>query len=170
MRGEAERKVVHRLRLPTGVALTAATLMLSSVVGVALAGVSNAAAYRGRVNALCRFYTPKFKGVERDMADANKAGDVHRYAYDVGLLIGISYAQGTRIEQTPVPADARTAMAPVLQLLHSVDLRLLRITTIAFKGDLQGVISETKKLSGVSTSLNRSFDSVGLRDCGSSQN
>jgi hypothetical protein len=169
MRGEAERRVVHRLRLPIGVALTAAALA-SSVVGVASAGVSNAAAYRGRVNALCRFYTPKFKSVERDMAAANKAGDVHRYAYDVGLLIGISYAQGIRIEQTPVPADARTVMAPVLRQLHSVDLRLLRITTIALKGDLQGVISETKKLGGVSTSLNRSFDAVGLRDCGSRQN
>jgi hypothetical protein len=135
-----------------------------------LAGVSNAAAYRVQVNALCRFYTPKFKGVERDMARADKAGDVHRYAYDVGLLIGISYAQGIRIEKTPVPADARTVMAPALRLLHSVDLRLLRITSIALKGDLQGVISQTQKLSGVTASLNRSFDAAGLRDCGSGQN
>jgi hypothetical protein len=51
-----------------------------------------------------------------------------------------------------------------------VDLRLLRITTIALKGDLQGVISETQKLSGVTASLNRSFDAAGLRDCGSGQN
>jgi hypothetical protein len=151
------------------VALTAATLT-SSMVGVASAGVSNAAAYRSQVNALCRSYTPRFKRVEGDMAQANKARDVHRYAYDIGLLIGISYAQGTRIEKTPVPADARAVMAPALRLLHSVDLRLLRITAIALRGDLPGVISETQKLNGVATSLNRSFDAVGLRDCGSGQN
>jgi hypothetical protein len=151
--------------------VAAATAAVGMLLGPAAATAAkrNASAYRAHINALCRSYTPKFKRVEADMAAAKRAGDSHRYAYDLGVVLGLTLKQGTRIEHTPVPVDARTQMAKPLRLLHRVDLQLRQVLTVALAGDVPAFQAESAKLARLSAPLNQSFDAVGLRDCGSNQ-
>ena len=130
---------------------------------------ANAAQYRAHVNAICRSYTPRLKRVEAAASSARAAGDAHRYAYDIGVLVGITLAEGVRIEKTPVPSDAATRMARPLRLLHLVDAQLRRIVARALAGDLRGVLAQAAPLAKLQRPLNASFDAVGLRDCGSTQ-
>ena len=146
----------------------AAVAALVAAAG-ATAAAANFAAYRAQVNGICRSYTPKFKKLEADMVSAKRAGDAHRYAYDFGAILGLGLRQGVRVEKTPVPADARARMAPTLRLLHASDAQLRRTILAATSGDPDGFKTQLLKLAKVSAPLNRSFDSVGLQDCGSRQ-
>jgi hypothetical protein len=150
-------------------ALVLALVTALAAAAAATAAASNFAAYRAQVNGICRSYTPKFKKLEADMASAKRAGDVHRYAYDFGKILGMTLAQGVHVEKTPVPADGRARMAPTLRLLHASDAQLRRVILAATAGDQNGFKAELTKLAKVSAPLNRSFDSVGLQDCGSRQ-
>ncbi len=152
--------------------------LLTSVAGLAvavvaataaLAGSSNAAAYRAQVNAICRSFTPTFTRLENDMAAAKRAGDTHRYAYDVGALLALTLKETVRVEKAPVPLDARRRMSATLSLLHTAELQLRRTITAAVNADAQGFATELTKLARVAAPLNKSFDGVGLRDCGSNQ-
>jgi hypothetical protein len=151
--------------------LTSAAGLAVAVVAAtaAFAGSSNAAAYRAQVNAICRSFTPTFTRYENDMAAAKRAGDSHRYAYDVGALLALTLKETVRVEKAPVPSDARQLMAAPLRLLHTVDLQLRRTIAAAVNADAQAFVTESKKLARVAAPLNKSFDAVGLRDCGSNQ-
>jgi hypothetical protein len=155
-----------RRTLLTSLAGLAVALAAASA---AFAGSSNAAAYRAQVNAICRSFTPTFTRFESDMAAAKRAGDGRRYAYDVGALLALSLKESVRIGKAPVPADARQRMAAALSLLHTVELQLRRTIATAVNADAQGFATESKKLARVAAPLNKSFDAVGLRDCGSNQ-
>jgi NaMN:DMB phosphoribosyltransferase len=148
--------------------LLAGVAALVAAVGAA-AAAANFAAYRAQVNGICRSYTPKFKRLEADMVRAKRAGDARRYAYDFGTILGLGLAQGVRVEKTPVPADGRARMAPTLRLLHASDSQLRRTIQAATSGDPNSFKTQLVKLAKVSAPLNRSFDSVGLQDCGSRQ-
>ena len=56
-----------------------------------------------------------------------------------------------------------------MRLLHASDAQLRRAIAAATAGDQNGFKTELTKLAKVSAPLNRSFDSVGLQDCGSRQ-
>jgi hypothetical protein len=77
--------------------------------------------------------------------------------------------QGIQVEKTRVPADAAARMARPLRLLHNVDIQLRKIVATAVAGDLAGVLAQVAPLEKLAGPLNRSFDAVGLRDCGSNQ-
>jgi len=142
--------------------------VLTAATGAAAAD-ANFAAYRAHVNGICRSYTPKFKRLEADMARARRAGEAQRYAYDFGTMLGLTLAQGIRVEKTPVPADGRARMAGPLRLLHNSDVQLRRTIAAATAGDTSGFKTQLTRLSRVSAPLNHSFDAVGLQDCGSRQ-
>lgn len=154
-------------KLPAAVSALSAAAFAAAVT--ATAAGSNAVAYRAQVNAICRSYTPRFHQLESDMTKAKSAGDVHRYAYDLGVVLALTLKQGLRVERTPVPADARARMTVPLRLLHAADLQLRRTLTVAVNGDSAGFVTEAAKLAKVAAPLNRSFDAAGLRDCGSNQ-
>jgi hypothetical protein len=148
--------------------LVIAVTALVAALG-APAAEANFAAYRAHVNGICRSYTPRFKNLEADMAKAKRAGDLHRYAYDFGTILGLTLAQGVRVEKTTVPADGRAKMAGPLRLLHAVDAQLRRTLAAATAGDQKGFAAQLTKLSKISAPLNHRFDAVGLQDCGSRQ-
>lgn len=139
-----------------------------SAAGV-VAATSNFAQYRTKVNALCRSYTPGIKRVEAAMTAAQKAGNNQKVAYELGVLIGISLAEGMRVEAIPVPADGRTRMAKPLRLLRSADAHARKMLTAAAAGDQATTVSELAALQRAADPLNHAFDAVGLRDCGSNQ-
>src|SRR5437660_8661674 len=148
-------------------------LGLISVALVAAAGAAaadvNFAASKVHVNGICRSYTPKFKRLEADLAQAQRAGNTHRYAYDFGTILGLTLAQGVRVEKTPVPADGRARMAGPLRILHASDAQLRRAIAAASAGDESAFKLQLTRLATVSAPLNHSFDAVGLQDCGSRQ-
>lgn len=135
----------------------------------AIAAPSNLTQYRSQVNALCRSYTPRLKRAEAAIVAAQKAGDAHTVAFQLGVLIGASLAEGIRVEATPVPADARTVMAKPLRLLRLVDSRARSMLQAAAAGDQATFVSEAATLQRVGAALNQAFDAAGLRDCGSNQ-
>lgn len=147
----------------------AAVIAMLGSATMAVGASSTLAAYRSHVNSICESYTPQFKTIEADMARAKRNGDAHQYAYDIGFALALTLKQGRRIEATPVPADARAVMASPLRLLHRVDLQLARVTAAAVAGDNAALQIEGAKLTAIAAPLNRTFDSVGLRACGSSQ-
>jgi hypothetical protein len=147
------------------------TLLSAALVASAAAAAADAnfPAYRTRVNGICRSFTPKFKSLEADMAKAQQAGNSRRYATDFGTILGLTLAQGVRVEKTPVPPDGRTRMARPLELLHASDAQLRRTIAAATAGDVDGFKSQLTKLAKISAPLNQTFDAVGLQDCGSRQ-
>jgi hypothetical protein len=152
-----------------GFATSIAACVALAGAASASAAPANAAAYTAQVNAICRSFTPTLKQVESDMLKAKRAGDQHRYGYDLGVMLALTLKEGLRVEQTPVPADARAKMATPLRQLHAVDLALRRTIAAAVQADAQAFTLEAKKLATVGAPLNRSFDAAGLRDCGSNQ-
>lgn len=130
---------------------------------------ANFAQYRTKVNAVCRSYTPRIKRLEATMTAAQKAGNNRKVAEELGVLIGITLGEGTRIEGIPVPPDGRKRMAKPLRLLRSADTHARNLLRAAAAGDQTGMVTELTALDRASAPLNRAFDAVGLRDCGSNQ-
>jgi hypothetical protein len=149
--------------------LVAAGIAASAAATSAAAPAFSAAQYRSQVNALCRSYTPKLKQVEVDMAHARSSGDSQRYAYDIGVLAGVSLVEGARMERTPLPRTGAAPFATPLHLLHTVDARLRLLVTHALAANMAAVVADMNVLGKVAAPLNRSFDAAGLRDCGSNQ-
>jgi hypothetical protein len=149
--------------------LATALLSVAVVATAAVAATANFAQYRTKVNALCRSYTPRIKRVEATMTAAQRAGNNRKVAEELGVLIGISLAEGTRVERVPVPADGQKRMAKPLRLLRSADTHARKLLTAAAAGNQAGVVTELTALDSASAPLNRAFDAVGLRDCGSNQ-
>ena len=147
------------------VVLTVAAIATATAFGAG----SNFAQYRTKVNALCRSYTPRIKRAEATMTAAQKAGNNQKVAEQLGVLIGISLAEGTRIESIPVPADGQKRMAKPLRLLKSADTHARKLLRAAAAGDQTGVVTELTALDNAAAPLNHAFDAVGLRDCGSNQ-
>jgi hypothetical protein len=143
--------------------------VVATSAACATAAPSNLTQYRSQVNALCRSYTPQMKRAETAMLAAQKAGDAHRAAFQLGVLLGASLAEGTHIEATPVPADARTIMAKPLRLLRLVDSEGRTMLQAAVAGDRATFSSEATTLQHVAAPLNHALDAAGLRDCGSNQ-
>jgi hypothetical protein len=151
----------------TALALAAA-LALASAAASNAAG-SNVAAYRAQVNAICRSYTPKLRTVTADMAAAKKAGDSQRWGYDAGYALALSLKEGLRVEHAPVPAEVKQQMVVPLRQLHSLDLALRRTITAAVARDSKAFAVGAAQIAKLAAPLNREFDAVGLRDCGSNQ-
>jgi hypothetical protein len=143
--------------------------VVAASAACATAAPSNLTQYRSQVNALCRSYTPRMKRAEAAMLAAQKAGDAHKVAFQLGVLIGASLAEGIRVEATPLPADARTVMAKPLRLVRLVDSRGRTMLQAAVAGDQATFLSEAATLQRVAAPLNHAFDAAGLRDCGSNQ-
>jgi hypothetical protein len=151
----------------TALAIAAATA-LASAAATGAAG-SNAAAYRAQVSAICRSYTPKLRSLEADMAAAKKAGDTGRYGYDAGYILALALKEGLRVEHAAVPTDAQRQMVAPLRRLHSVDVVLRRTLAAAVAGDSRAFAAGAVQVAKLAAPLNRQFDAVGLRDCGSNQ-
>jgi hypothetical protein len=150
------------------VAVGAALTVGASAAGAASAP-STAAQYRTQVNTLCRSYTPKLKLVEADMARAKAAGNSQRYVHDFGVLVGMSLAEGTRVERAPLPLTGAASFVKPLRVLRAVDTQLRQMVASMAAGDGAALLTESAVLSKIAAPLNRLLDAAGLRDCGSNQ-
>ena len=147
-------------------------LAATALLVVALSSIGDArgaTTYQSRVNALCRSYTPRMQAAKMRMEKARAAGDLHTYAYNLGVLLGMSRAEGVKIEATPVPAALAARMARPLRLLHRGDSMLRIALDRAVAGDAAGFQAEATALAKLGPSMNTALDTVGLRDCGSGQ-
>jgi hypothetical protein len=149
--------------------LAAVFVMVAASAACAVAATANFAQYRAKVTALCRTYTPRIKRVEATMVAAQRAGNNQKVAYELGVLVGISLAEGRRIESIPVPADGRKTMARPLRLLRKADTHARNMLAAAAAGDQGATVTELAALQRAADPLNHAFDAVGLRDCGSKQ-
>jgi len=147
-------------------------LILAAAIGVATPSASSAqtpSAYRGKLNAVCRSYTPRFRADWKKMAKAAKAKDYQAYGYTLGHALLLMLKEDAAIERTPVPAPMRTQMAPILRLLMMADRHAVLALTKARGGDNKGFIAEVDALTKMTGPLNKLLDGAGLRDCGSNQ-
>jgi hypothetical protein len=159
------RRFLVFLLLVTACAATAAN------VGVADSAASSgdAAAYRNRVNRICRSYTPKMKKLQTDALAAKRAGDNRRLAFTVGLSFGLALREDKEIESVPVPSELQRLMAPRLRALKTADATIRRFLAAVRVGDQAGAVAALRKIETLARPLNAMFDSAGLRDCGSNQ-
>jgi hypothetical protein len=128
-----------------------------------------AAAYRTRVNSICRTYTPKMKKVQADALRARRAGDTRRLAFAIGLGFGLALREDGEIERVPVPSELQRLMAPRLRALRAADGYIRRFLTSIRTGDRAAAVAALNKIGVLARPLNAMFDSAGLRDCGSNQ-
>lgn len=146
--------------------LAAAAFVLLALGASTAAGSTT---YQSRVNALCRSYTPRLTAAAARMQKARAAGDLHTSAYYLGVVLGLSLAEGRKIEATPVPATLKPRMARPLHLLHVADTTLQTVLQRALAGDAAGFQQGAATLDKLGPGLNAALDAVGLRDCGSNQ-
>jgi hypothetical protein len=150
-------------------AIVLACLAAGALAVPASAAHADRAAYVGRVNAICRSFTPKMQAAERTGKAAYAAGNAHRYAYELGIVLGLSLTQADEVQRVPVPADFARPMARPLMQLKKVAGAERTLLARALAGDEAGVLVASARLSAVGPPLNRELDAVGLRDCGSNQ-
>jgi hypothetical protein len=146
--------------------LAAAAFVLLALGTSTAAGATT---YQSRVNALCRSYTPRLTAAASQMQKARAAGDLHTSAYYLGVVLGLSLAEGRKVEATPVPTALEPRMARPLRLLHTADTTLQTLLQRALAGDAAGFQAGAATLTKLGPGLNTAFDAVGLRDCGSNQ-
>jgi hypothetical protein len=150
--------------------LVALILAAALSVGTPLAASAQTpSAYRAKLNAVCRSYTPHFKAEGKKMARAVKRKDYERAGYFLGRIILLSLAQDSILETIPVPAAMRAQMTPILRLLVKADRHGLLALRKAQRGDNKGFIAEVDAVDKMIPEINRRFDRAGLRDCGSNQ-
>jgi hypothetical protein len=150
-----------------------ACVLMTALVGAgsfaAGAGATSPSAYRARVNALCRTYTPKLQQVEADALAAKRANNVHRLFYDLGYAVALALREDHAIEAIPVPAALQAQMGPILRVFRRVDGHATRFIADAQANDLNGALAELKPIDSLSAPTNRMLDRAGLPDCGSRQ-
>jgi hypothetical protein len=152
-------------------------IVVSLLVVTAFAGTASASprgggadvAYRATLNRVCRSYTPRMKTAAARLRQARAEGDAHAFAYEFGVLLGASYAEGLILERTPVPTDLKAQMALPLRLVHQGDAQVHVALKLALAGQIDAAIRATASLSKLNGPTNHALDAVGLRDCGSNQ-
>jgi hypothetical protein len=147
------------------------TVVLAALV-LAAAGAASAAtpaAYRTKVNGICRSYTPKFKTVEAQMRKAEAAKDYTGYGVALGKMLVLGLNQDLRVEAVPVPAALKTTMAPIIARMKKVDVYVKAALGDAAQGYVTAMLADLKKIDQVGAPLNRMLDAAGLKDCGSNQ-
>ena len=139
-----------------------------AMVCVAGAGAS-VATYRSNVNGICRGYTPQLKQVEADATAAERAKNVRKVFYDLGLSVALGLREDAAVEAVPVPAALSAQMAPILRRLRAIDGHGRTLLRDAQAGDLQGALSESATIGRIGQPLDGMLDRAGLADCGSKQ-
>lgn len=149
--------------------LALAGALAASLLAVAAASASTPAAYRAKLNGICRGYTPKFKSFEAALTKAEANKDGYAYGVALGKLIALGLQQDTLLEGVPVPSRLAVRMRPILTRLRTIDVHLKRAVLDAAHGDPQGMLAEITAVNTVGKPLNHMLDTAGLRDCGSNQ-
>ncbi len=90
-------------------AIVLACLAAGALAAPASAAHADRAAYVGRVNAICRSFTPKMQAAERAGKAAYAAGNAHRYAYELGIVLGLSLKQAGEVQRVPVQLEREGA-------------------------------------------------------------
>jgi hypothetical protein len=126
-------------------------------------------AYRTKLNAHCRTFTPKFKQVEANLRRAVSTKDPKLLASALGQGLALNLKQDAYIEKVPAPAAMRAQMVPTLRLLRTVDKHARLALFDANTRNIQGFMTEVKAIDRALPVVNKRLDRAGLRDCGSSQ-
>jgi hypothetical protein len=129
------------------------------------------AAYRAKLNAVCRTFTPRMRADWAKIAKAEKAKDWETYGYFYAHNLVLILAQDVLIEAVSAPAQMRREMLPILRMLAAGDCHIRLALRAAQKGDSKRFMAEANTLSKTvpEKKLNRLLDAAGLGDCGSNQ-
>jgi hypothetical protein len=147
-------------------------VVLVSVVALLAAGAASAAtpaAYRAKVNAICRGYTPTGTKLEAAMKQAAAAKDYRAYGLALGRLLILNLNQDRKIEAVAVPRVLKTQMTPILARLKKIDVHTQLALMSAQQGNVTGMSAELTAIGTLAKPLNAQLDKAGLRDCGSNQ-
>jgi hypothetical protein len=132
-------------------------LVLAGLLGATAAAASTPAQYRAAINATCRSYTPLLHKEERDLK--NVAG--------VERLAQLAVSEDQKLLAHPVPAQLAHAMRPVLaqlRVFHAQALAALRETK---RGHEAAAFGYLRRMQSEQPALDKLFNAVGLRACGS---
>jgi hypothetical protein len=154
--------------METEVKAVALAIMIA-LLAAAAADAASPAAYRARVNGICRSNTPTGKKIEHAMKQAAAKKDYHAYGVALGRLLILNLKQDRRIEAVPVPPPLKAQMAPIIARLKKIDTQTELALLSARQGDTTALAAELNAIGTLAKPLNAQFDKTGLRDCGSNQ-
>jgi hypothetical protein len=149
--------------------LLACLMTLLAVLSVTTASASTPAAYRSKVNGICRSYTPKLKQLDAQMSAAQTKNDYLAFGVALGKLLVLSLQQDAKIEAVSVPAPLQARMRPILTLLKKIDTHARAALKDTQTGDAKGMLNEILTITDLAKPLNKQLDAAGLKDCGSNQ-
>jgi hypothetical protein len=152
-----------RVVLPLGV------VTLLAAVCVTTASAATPAAYRTKVNGICRSYTPKLKQIDAQMSTAQTKNDFVAFGVALGKLLTLSLQQDAKIEAVPVPAALQPRMRPILALLRKIDTHARAALKDAQTAKAKEMLNELLTIGDLAKPLNKQLDAAGLKDCGSNQ-
>ena len=126
-------------------------------------------AYKAQVAAICRANTPSLKLYVRRIVDAQASGDGDATLLNYRLALQLGLKQNAAIYVVPVPAGAKTRMAPILKKLHGQDPLIRAAITTTRNGEAVQLAALVKRIDVLGVAANRLFDAYGIKDCGSRQ-
>jgi hypothetical protein len=138
-----------------------------AAVSVSAAGATTPAAYRTKVNGICRSYTPKLKPYAVKMTKTQETHDLAAFTSAVRGLLTLGLQQDVKMEAVAVPRAMQARMKPILSVLEKSDVHVRAALKDIQNGNTNAMLSEL--LSIGSDSLDRQLDAAGLKDCGSNQ-
>lgn len=144
-------------------------VVLALVAAAAATAALTPTRYRATLNGMCRGYTPKMKAQERAMTAAQNANNGQAYGVALGKLLVYTLREDGTIESTPVPAELRARMSPIVTTLKKADAHIRAAIRAAVNNDSKGLAAQLKAAGTVAGGMNAKLDAAGLRDCGSRQ-
>jgi hypothetical protein len=148
-------------------------LSTMAVVGVALiaGGCSSAsasgptqAAYNAQANAICRTYNAKLTAFGSELSNASSA---QQAASELNAAVALAEQGSAKLKALPKPSGQSSALDQVYAAQEAQVTQLQALATALSQNDTAKVQSIDKALNASNGPLNRQFDAVGLRACGS---
>src|SRR5262245_26354723 len=136
------------------------TALVTASSAVAADAAASPAAYRAKLNRLCRANTVTFDKLDATITRAEKANDpaTLRAAFIAYFQLGLREA--VVIQQEPVPSALRPRMSRAKPLLARA-IALSRDTIAALRsGNAPRFTADVKKLGPLSTTLNKKLDAA----------
>jgi hypothetical protein len=146
--------------------LVAVVLML---VLAEVAAAATPAAYRTKVNGICRGYSPTLKKLATQVNHADAAKDYRTWGVAVSKWLTLDLTEDRGVEAVPVPAPLEAEMSPILVRMKKLDAHSRAALVDQKASKLQALVSELLTIGELRTPLSHALDAVGLKDCGSNQ-
>ena len=122
------------------------------------------ATYNAQANAICRTYNAKLTAFGSALSNASSA---QQAASELNAAVALAQQGSAKLKALPKPSAQSSALDQVYAAQDAQVKQLQNLSTALSQNDSAKAQSIDKTLNASNGPLNRQFDAVGLRACGS---